>query len=122
MDKRVLKVDCPRKPQIDHCALPQGGYSITVNGRSYLLEVDDAELEGLLIRPQEIPRYIEDGIIDCGLTGYDWLLLRANLVQIAELVYAKVGFAGAHRLRVPRTTDQDVTARRASALPPVMWT
>jgi ATP phosphoribosyltransferase len=115
VDKRVLKVGLPKGSlQESTIALfRKAGYSITVNGRSYLLEVDDAELEGLLIRPQEIPRYIEDGIIDCGLTGYDWLLSSgANLVQIAELVYAKVGFGPVRIVcAVPQDDPiQDVTA------------
>lgn len=95
MDKQVLKLGLPKGSLQESTfqLFRKAGYNLSVNGRSYVVQVDDPEIEGLLIRPQEIPRYVEDGIIDCGLTGYDWLLSSgANLVQIAELVYAKVGF------------------------------
>ena len=76
MDKRVLKIGIPKGSlqESTFALFRKAGYNATVNGRSYHVEMDDAELDGLLIRPQEISRYIEDGIIDCGLTGYDWLV------------------------------------------------
>jgi ATP phosphoribosyltransferase len=60
------------------------------SGRSYHPVVDDPELEPLLIRPQEIPRYIEQGILDAGLTGKDWIEDNgSDVVEVAELTYAK---------------------------------
>lgn len=94
-ERRVLKIGVPKGSlqEATFSLFRKAGYSVSVNGRSYAVDMDDPELEGLLIRPQEIPRYVQDGIIDCGLTGYDWLVSSgADLVEVAELVYAKVGF------------------------------
>lgn len=60
------------------------------SGRSYHPSVDDPELEPLLIRPQEIPRYIEQGILDAGLTGKDWIEDNgSDVIEVAELTYSK---------------------------------
>lgn len=71
----------------------KAGYRIRVGHRSYVPSIDDPELEGLLIRAQEIPRYVAQGALDVGLTGWDWILESGvDLVEVAELVYAKEGF------------------------------
>jgi ATP phosphoribosyltransferase len=71
------------------------GYNIKLLDRSYVPAIDDAELEGLLIRAQEMARYVEDGILDMGITGYDWVLEQdAKVVEVARLRYGKVGFRG----------------------------
>ncbi|RKY60298.1 MAG: ATP phosphoribosyltransferase [Candidatus Latescibacterota bacterium] len=71
----------------------KAGYRIMVGHRSYVPSIDDPELEGLLIRAQEVPRYVAQGALDVGLTGWDWILESgADLVEVAELVYAKEGF------------------------------
>ncbi len=69
----------------------KAGYEFrTSNGRSYHPSVDDPELEPLLIRPQEISRYVEQGILDAGLTGKDWIEDNGSDVQeVAELTYSK---------------------------------
>lgn len=60
------------------------------SGRSYHPRTDDPEMEPLLIRPQEIPRYVEGGILDAGLTGYDWIMDNGSDVhEVAELAYSK---------------------------------
>ncbi|MCS6861858.1 MAG: ATP phosphoribosyltransferase [Abditibacteriales bacterium] len=70
--------------------LGKAGYKVTVESRSYYPHIDDPELEGVLIRAQEIPRYVQDGIIDCGITGEDWVQeTEADVVRAAELVYSK---------------------------------
>ncbi|MCK4436928.1 ATP phosphoribosyltransferase [bacterium] len=70
----------------------KAGYDILASERSYLPVIDDEELEAILIRAQEIPRYVEDGVLDVGLTGEDWIReRRAKVVEVAELVYAKQG-------------------------------
>mgnify|MGYP000851133731 FL=1 len=57
--------------------------------------IDDPELEGLVIRAQEMARYVEDGILDMGITGYDWVLEQdAKVVELVRLRYGKVGFRG----------------------------
>ncbi len=70
----------------------RAGYEFRMNsGRSYHPVTDDPELEPLLIRPQEIPRYVEERILDCGLTGKDWIEDNgAAVVEVAEFVYSKV--------------------------------
>lgn len=61
------------------------------SGRSYHPSVDDQEMEPLLMRPQEIPRYVEGGILDAGLTGKDWIEDNgSDIVEVAELTYSKV--------------------------------
>lgn len=61
-----------------------------MDSRSYQPVVDDPEIRALLIRPQEIPRYLEDGIIDAGLTGKDWIEdTRADVHEVCELTYSK---------------------------------
>jgi len=68
----------------------KAGYQISLSSRSYIPSLDDPELEGMLIRAQEIPRYVEEGVLDAGLTGRDWVLEQgAKVVEVAELIYAK---------------------------------
>lgn len=69
----------------------RAGYSIKVDGRSYQPIVDDETLEPVLLRPQEIPLYVADGVIDAGLTGKDWIEdTGADLHEICELRYSKL--------------------------------
>lgn len=69
----------------------QAGYRITFSSRSYYPAIDDPEIECILIRAQEMARYVQDGVMDAGLTGYDWITEnRAQVVEVAELVYSKV--------------------------------
>ena len=71
------------------------GYTIKLADRSYVPMIDDPELEGLLIRAQEMARYVENGILDMGITGLDWVMEQnAKVVEIARLRYGKVGFKG----------------------------
>lgn len=69
----------------------KAGYKITFASRSYYPTIDDPEIHCTLIRAQEMPRYVEDGSLDCGLTGYDWILENdAKVVELGELVFSKV--------------------------------
>lgn len=71
----------------------KAGYHIGVSSRSYYPVFDDPQIESMLIRAQEMARYVEDGVLDCGLTGLDWVLEQhADVVEVAELNYAKEGF------------------------------
>lgn len=71
----------------------KAGYIISVSARSYYPVFDDPEIESMLIRAQEMARYVEDGHLDCGLTGKDWILEQnADVIEVAELRYAKEGF------------------------------
>jgi ATP phosphoribosyltransferase len=70
----------------------KAGYHITISGRSYYPSFDDAEIEAVLIRAQEMAGYVEAGVLDCGLTGKDWILEQnASVHEVAELIYAKEG-------------------------------
>src|SRR5262249_32389466 len=69
----------------------KAGYKITYAARSYYPAIDDPEITCTLIRAQEMPRYVEDGSLDCGLTGYDWILENdAKVREMAEVVFSKV--------------------------------
>ena len=69
----------------------RAGYKITFSSRSYYPSIDDEEIECLLIRAQEMSRYVEDGVLDAGLTGYDWIMENGSDVhEVAELVFSKV--------------------------------
>jgi ATP phosphoribosyltransferase len=71
------------------------GYTIKLTERSYVPVIDDPEIEGLIIRAQEMARYVQDGILDMGITGYDWVLEQdAKVVELVRLRYGKVGFRG----------------------------
>jgi ATP phosphoribosyltransferase len=69
----------------------RAGYKISFSSRSYYPTIDDEEIECLLIRAQEMARYVEDGVLDAGLTGYDWITeTGADVQEVAELVFSKV--------------------------------
>jgi ATP phosphoribosyltransferase len=71
----------------------RAGYVITTSSRSYFPAIDDPEIECMLIRAQEMARYVEDGILDAGLTGRDWVEESgAKVESIADLIYAKQSF------------------------------
>lgn len=70
----------------------KAGFTISVGSRSYIPSIDDDELSGLLIRAQEMARYVQDGILDLGLTGRDWVLEQnARVKEVCPLNYAKGG-------------------------------
>jgi len=71
----------------------KAGFQITTNSRSYFPAIDDPEMECMLIRAQEMARYVEDGVLDAGLTGRDWVEEGEAKVQtVADLIYAKQSF------------------------------
>jgi ATP phosphoribosyltransferase len=68
----------------------KAGFNITVRGRSYFPAIDDPEIEVVLMRAQEIPRYVNEGVLDAGLSGLDWIQENeADVVEVADLVYSK---------------------------------
>jgi ATP phosphoribosyltransferase len=70
----------------------RAGWRITVNSRSYYPGIDDPEIECMMVRAQEMARYIENGTIDAGLTGKDWIMeTGADVEEVAELIYSKTG-------------------------------
>ncbi|MBV8068571.1 MAG: ATP phosphoribosyltransferase [Acidobacteriaceae bacterium] len=71
----------------------RAGFSITTSSRSYYPAIDDAEIDCMLIRAQEMARYVEDSVLDAGLTGRDWVEESgADVETIADLIYAKQSF------------------------------
>ena len=91
----VLKLGIP-KGSLQEASLHlfrRAGYEISVSSRSYFPSIDDDEISCMLIRAQEMARYVEDGILDAGLTGKDWILENeSHVVTVADLVYAKQTF------------------------------
>jgi ATP phosphoribosyltransferase len=71
----------------------RAGFNITTSSRSYFPAIDDPEIECMMIRAQEMARYVEDGVLDAGLTGRDWIEEgEANVHAVADLIYAKQSF------------------------------
>ena len=71
----------------------RAGFLITTAPRSYFPAIDDPEIECMLVRAQEMARYVEDGALDCGLTGRDWVIENeADVHAVTDLVYAKQSF------------------------------
>ena len=89
----VLKLGIPKgsleKATIELFA--KSGWKIKLSSRNYFPEIDDPELSCSICRPQEMSRYIEDGILDAGITGKDWILENeSDVVYVEDLVYSKV--------------------------------
>ena len=92
MDK-VLKLGLPAGSLQEATAelFRKAGYKVTFASRSYYPAIDDPEIHCTLIRAQEMARYVQDGSLDCGLTGHDWVVENdAQVVELAELVFSKV--------------------------------
>jgi ATP phosphoribosyltransferase len=71
----------------------KAGYVINISSRSYYPSIDDPEISCQLLRPQEMARYVEKGLLDAAITGLDWVVENgADVVQVAELVYSKQSF------------------------------
>jgi ATP phosphoribosyltransferase len=93
MNEQILKLGIPAGSLQEATAelFRKAGYKITYASRSYYPAIDDPEIQCTLLRAQEMPRYVEDGSLDCGLTGYDWVLENdAKVKEVAELVFSKV--------------------------------
>src|SRR6187402_1664367 len=97
----ILKLGLPKGSLQDSTVqlFARAGFNIYVNSRSYYPGIDDPEIECLLIRAQEMARYVADGVIDAGLTGLDWVAEQAaasgqadGVIPVADLVYAKQSF------------------------------
>ena len=89
----VLKLGIPAGSLQEATAklFERAGYNIKFSSRSYYPVIDDEEIECLLIRAQEMARYVEQGILDAGITGYDWIQeTQADVHEVCELVFSKV--------------------------------
>jgi ATP phosphoribosyltransferase len=93
MKNRALKLGLPKGSlqEATFKMLKKAGFNISLsNERSYFPSVDDPEIEPVLLRAQEMSRYVQDGALDCGITGNDWILEnKSDVVRITDLVYAK---------------------------------
>jgi ATP phosphoribosyltransferase len=88
----VLKLGIPKGSLQDATIdlLARAGWKVTLSSRSYVPTIDDSEINCLLVRAQEMARYVETGALDAGITGHDWVQeTGADVMELAELVYAK---------------------------------
>ncbi len=95
MKKKKLKLVLPKGSlqETTFTIFKKAGFEILSTSRSYFLSVDDPEIECVLLRTQEIPRYVELGTFDTGIAGKDWITEnRADVIEVCELVYSKQGF------------------------------
>ena len=93
MSAQVLNLGIPSGSLQTACAelFEAAGYRITFPSRSYYPQIDDAELDCMLVRAQEMARYVEQGVLDAGVTGHDWVLeTGADVAEVAEFVFSKV--------------------------------
>ena len=88
----VLKIGIPKGSMEESTIslFKKAGYTITISSRSYYPQVDDEEIEAMLLRPQEMALYAEQGVIDIGLAGRDWVReCKVDVVEVAEFVYSR---------------------------------
>jgi ATP phosphoribosyltransferase len=89
-DKLVLGIPKGSLQESTLDLFARAGFNIQVSSRSYFPAVDDEQISAIMFRAQEMSRYVEDGVIDAGLTGHDWICENgSDVVEVAELVYAK---------------------------------
>lgn len=92
MSDRILKLGLPAGSLQEATAelFRRAGYKINFSSRSYYPTINDDEIECLLIRAQEMARYVSEGVLDAGITGFDWVQeTRADVVEVCELVFSK---------------------------------
>jgi len=93
MADKILKLGLPKGSLQESTfkMFKKAGFNISVpSDRSYFPSVDDPEIEGVLLRAQEMSRYVEDGALDCGITGDDWILENgSDVIRLTDLMYAK---------------------------------
>lgn len=96
----------------------RAGYDLRISGRSYYPDIDDPEIQCILIRPQEMARYVGQGIIDCAITGLDWILeTGADVEELADLRapwpnYGTVRWVMASKEGSPFNTVHDLQGKR----------
>jgi ATP phosphoribosyltransferase len=89
-DKLVLGIPKGSLQEATVDLFGRAGYKIDISSRSYFPSIDDEQISAIMFRAQEMSRYVEDGVIDAGLTGHDWIVENnSDVVSVAELVYSK---------------------------------
>ncbi|MEL6444393.1 MAG: ATP phosphoribosyltransferase [Bacteroidota bacterium] len=119
-ESRLLKLGLPKGSLQDSTfdLLDKAGFSFSVRSRSYFPSIDDDELTAMLVRAQEMAKYVEDGVFDAGITGLDWIAETGADVQVVEnLVYSKASMRPVRWvLAVPNDSPiqgvQDLQGRR----------
>lgn len=106
---RKLKLGLP-KGSLQEATLKnfkRAGFNISLSERSYFPYIDDEEIEPILLRAQEISRYVQENVLDCGITGEDWIREnKSDVVRVADLVYAKQSLVPVRWvLAVPENSD-----------------
>jgi ATP phosphoribosyltransferase len=124
----VLKLGIPKGSLQDATIdlLARAGWKVTISSRSYVPGIDDPEIDCLLVRAQEMARYVETGALDAGITGHDWVQeTSADVLELAELVYAKQRLARVKwvlavpedsAVRTPRDLEGKVIATEVVAI------
>ncbi len=93
MTKIILGLPKGSLQEATYQMMRKAGFNISSGSRSYMPNVDDDEIEARLIRAQEISRYVELGMLDAGITGYDWIVENgSDVIEAGELIYGKQGF------------------------------
>jgi ATP phosphoribosyltransferase len=112
----LLKLGIPKGSLQDATIdlMSRAGWKIALSSRSYVPTIDDPELSCLLVRAQEMARYVESGALEAGITGHDWVMeTRADVLELAELVYAKQRLA---RVKWVLAVPEDSAIRDAKDL------
>ncbi len=93
LTKIILGLPKGSLQEATYAMMRKAGFHISSGSRSYIPSVNDEHIEARLIRAQEISRYVELGMLDCGITGHDWIVENgSDVVEIGELIYGKQGF------------------------------
>ena len=119
-DHRRLRLGIPKGSLQDTTQklFQRAGFDLRISGRSYYPDIDDPEIECILIRPQEMSRYVGQGVLDCAITGRDWLLENdADVAELADLRapwpnYGVVRWVMAAKQDAPFASVRDLQGRR----------
>lgn len=112
----ILKLGLPKGSlqEATFSLFQRAGFAFHISSRSYQPVVDDPEIEPVLLRPQEIPQYVADGVIDAGLTGHDWVMdCGADVHEVCELRYSKLT---SNPIRVVMAVHNDAPFQSAEEL------
>jgi ATP phosphoribosyltransferase len=119
-DEQTLRLGIPKGSLQDTTQklFTRAGFDLRISGRSYYPDIDDPEIQCILIRPQEMARYVDKGILDCAITGQDWLLENnADVAELADLRapwpnYGVVRWVMAAKVDSPFHTVKDLQGKR----------
>jgi len=92
MSEKILKLGIPAGSLKSATVglFRKAGFNVSDSARSYMPRIDDDQVQPIILRAQEISRYVEDGILDAGITGYDWICENnSEIIEVCELAYSK---------------------------------